>query len=105
MTLPQGVCWRGKAWISPGLGIFLGHTGSHDWHSHMAHQISISLNASLPVKCPSSSLTARAICIRAGPGLLVLFARGTPSALVATWFGILMVHLAFQHSNLDYSLG
>lgn len=66
MTLPQGVCWRGKAWISPGLGIFLGHTGSHDWHSHMAHQISISLNASLTVKCPSSSLTARAICIRAG---------------------------------------
>ena len=32
----------------------------------MAHQISISLNASLTVKSPSSSLTARAICIRAG---------------------------------------
>jgi sterol desaturase/sphingolipid hydroxylase (fatty acid hydroxylase superfamily) len=43
--------------------------------------------------------------IMAGPGLLVLFALGTPSALVATWFGILTVHLAFQHSNLDYSLG
>ncbi|MDU9399387.1 MULTISPECIES: sterol desaturase family protein [Pseudomonadaceae] len=43
--------------------------------------------------------------IMAGPGLLVLFAMGTPSALVATWFGILTVHLAFQHSNLDYSLG
>jgi sterol desaturase/sphingolipid hydroxylase (fatty acid hydroxylase superfamily) len=41
----------------------------------------------------------------AGPGLLVLFAMGAPSALVATWFGILTVHLAFQHSNLDYSLG
>ncbi|WP_262410573.1 sterol desaturase family protein [Aquipseudomonas alcaligenes] len=43
--------------------------------------------------------------IMAGPGLLVLFAMGTPSSLVATWFGILTVHLAFQHSNLDYSLG
>jgi sterol desaturase/sphingolipid hydroxylase (fatty acid hydroxylase superfamily) len=43
--------------------------------------------------------------IMAGPGLLVLFAMGTPSELVATWFGILTVHLAFQHSNVDYSLG
>ncbi|WP_028628363.1 MULTISPECIES: sterol desaturase family protein [Pseudomonas] len=43
--------------------------------------------------------------IMAGPGLLVLFALGTPSAPVATWFGILTVQLAFQHSNLDYSLG
>ncbi|NQD92190.1 sterol desaturase family protein [Pseudomonas sp. CrR25] len=43
--------------------------------------------------------------IMAGPGLLVLVAIGTPSALVATWFGILTVHLAFQHSNLNYSLG
>jgi len=66
MSLPQGVCWRGKAWISPGLGIFLGHAGSHDWHSHMAHQITVSLNACLTVKCPSSSVTAQAICVRAG---------------------------------------
>jgi len=43
--------------------------------------------------------------IMAGPGLLVLFATGAPSAVVATWLGILTVHLAFQHSNLDYSLG
>ena len=25
--------------------------------------------------------------------------------MVATWFGILSVHLAFQHSNLDYRVG
>lgn len=43
--------------------------------------------------------------IMAGPGLLVLFAAGAPSSVVATWFGILTVHLAFQHANLDYSLG
>jgi len=29
MAIPEGVCWRGKAWVSPGLGIFLGHAGSH----------------------------------------------------------------------------
>lgn len=52
--------------ISPGLGIFLGQAGSQDWHSHMAHQITVSLNGSLTVKCTSSSVTARAICIRAG---------------------------------------
>src|SRR3546814_18446151 len=41
----------------------------------------------------------------AGPGLVVLLISGVPSAVVATWFGILTVHLAFQHSNLDYSVG
>ena len=41
----------------------------------------------------------------AGPGLVVLFAAGAPSAVVATWLGILTVHLAFQHANLDYRVG
>ncbi|QXZ14682.1 sterol desaturase family protein [Pseudomonas sp. AO-1] len=41
----------------------------------------------------------------AGPGLVVLLASGAPAAVVATWFGILSVHLAFQHSNLDYRVG
>lgn len=43
--------------------------------------------------------------LMAGPGLVILLASGAPSAVVATWFSILTVHLAFQHSNLDYSLG
>ncbi|WP_017246249.1 sterol desaturase family protein [Stutzerimonas stutzeri] len=43
--------------------------------------------------------------LMAGPGLVVLLISGAPSAVVATWFGILTVHLAFQHSNLDYSVG
>ena len=43
--------------------------------------------------------------LMAGPGLVLLFASGAPSAVVATWFGILTVHLGFQHSNLDYRLG
>lgn len=43
--------------------------------------------------------------LMAGPGLVILLASGAPSTVVATWFGILTVHLAFQHSNLDYRLG
>ena len=43
--------------------------------------------------------------LMAGPGVVLLFASGAPSAVVATWFGILTVHLGFQHSNLDYRLG
>lgn len=41
----------------------------------------------------------------AGPGLGALFALGAPSSVVAAWFAILVVHLAFQHSNLDYTIG
>lgn len=43
--------------------------------------------------------------LMAGPGLVILLASGAPSTVVATWFGILTVHLAFQHANLDYRLG
>ncbi|NQD95915.1 AraC family transcriptional regulator, partial [Pseudomonas sp. CrR25] len=66
MTASQCAWWRGRAWISPGLGIFLGHAGSHDWHSHMAHQISVGLNSSLTAKSATTSVTATAICIKAG---------------------------------------
>lgn len=41
----------------------------------------------------------------ATPGLLALFAAGAPSGVVATWLGILTVHLALQHANLDYRVG
>lgn len=43
--------------------------------------------------------------LMAGPGLLVLLLLGTPAAPIATWFGILTLHLAFQHANLDYRVG
>lgn len=66
MNATQGIGWRGKAWISPGLGVFLGQAGSHDWHCHMAHQITIGLTGALTVNTPATSVTARAICIRAG---------------------------------------
>lgn len=41
----------------------------------------------------------------AGPGLAVLVILGAPAAAIGAWLGVLAVHLAFQHSNLDYRLG
>ena len=66
MNVPHGISWHGKAWISPGVGIFLGRAGSHNWHRHMAHQITIGLTRDLTVTTVDSSVTARAICIQAG---------------------------------------
>ncbi|MFW5326179.1 helix-turn-helix domain-containing protein [Pseudomonas aeruginosa] len=66
MNTVQGVGWRGQAWISPGLGVFLGQAGGQDWHCHMAHQITIGLATELTVHTPGSEVRARAVCIRAG---------------------------------------
>ncbi|MGH8050883.1 MAG: sterol desaturase family protein [Arenimonas sp.] len=41
----------------------------------------------------------------AGPGLLVIAVLGAPSQFVSAWLCFLAIHLAFQHANLDYSLG
>lgn len=43
--------------------------------------------------------------LMAGPGLLVLGLLGAPAAVIAGWFALLAVHLAFQHANLDYRVG
>jgi len=44
----------------------LGHAGSHDRHSHMAHQVTIGLGGQVTVRGLSQALTASAICIKAG---------------------------------------
>lgn len=41
----------------------------------------------------------------AAPGLGVLVASGAPPVIIAVGLAILSVHLAFQHANLDYSVG
>jgi len=41
----------------------------------------------------------------AGPGLIVVVLLGAPAVAVGAWLALLAVHLAFQHSNLDYRLG
>lgn len=43
--------------------------------------------------------------ILATPGLVAVALLGAPQAAFAGWFSILPVHLAFQHANIDYSLG
>lgn len=41
----------------------------------------------------------------AAPGLAVLAVLAVPPNPIAVWFAIFTVHLAFQLSNLDYTLG
>jgi sterol desaturase/sphingolipid hydroxylase (fatty acid hydroxylase superfamily) len=43
--------------------------------------------------------------ILATPGLLAVALLGAPQAALAGWFAVLPVHLAFQHANIDYTLG
>jgi len=39
------------------------------------------------------------------PGIAVVALLGAPTQVIGTWMAIIAVHLAFQHANLDYSLG
>lgn len=41
----------------------------------------------------------------AAPGLTALLIAGAPPYIISTGLAILSVHLAFQHANLDYSVG
>lgn len=41
----------------------------------------------------------------AAPALVVLALLAAPQDLIGVWFAILTVHLAFQHSNLNYTIG
>lgn len=41
----------------------------------------------------------------AAPGLVAVVLIGAPALAVGAWLGLLAVHLAFQHSNLDYRVG
>lgn len=41
----------------------------------------------------------------ASPGLMVVIFLGAPANIIGAWFAIVAVHLAFQHANLDYTVG
>jgi len=43
--------------------------------------------------------------VLSAPGLAILAALGAEPLAVQLWFAVLTVHLAFQHANIDYSLG
>ncbi len=41
----------------------------------------------------------------ASPGMLATILLGAPPEIIGAWFAIVAVHLAFQHANLDYTVG
>lgn len=43
--------------------------------------------------------------VLAGPGLTLLLLAGATPIAVGVWMSLMSIHLAFQHANLDYSLG
>lgn len=45
-----------------------------------------------------------AVCM-AGPGIVIAVAIGAPPLAISAWLSLLAVHLAFQHANLDYTVG
>ncbi|SUD44997.1 arac family transcriptional regulator [Pseudomonas fluorescens] len=58
--------WSGRAWIAPGMAIFIGRAGHQDWHQHQAHQIALGLNALVFVESPHGGYTGAAVRIPAG---------------------------------------
>lgn len=60
------VSWAGCAWLMPGIGIFYGQAGDQQWHRHMAHQISVGLDAPVMVENRWQKLTATCVHIPAG---------------------------------------
>jgi AraC-like DNA-binding protein len=61
-----GIAWVGRAWIAPGMAVFRGSVGAHDWHQHLAHQITVGLKGAVEVETPARSLRGRALVIPAG---------------------------------------
>ena len=43
--------------------------------------------------------------VLSSPGLMVVILLGAPANVIGAWFAIVGVHLAFQHANLDYTVG
>lgn len=43
--------------------------------------------------------------VMAGPGIVAVVVLGASSLVVSAWLALLSVHLAFQHANLDYTVG
>ncbi|CAM3764054.1 helix-turn-helix transcriptional regulator [Pseudomonas carnis] len=58
--------WSGRAWIAPGMAIFIGRAGHQDWHHHQAHQIALGVNALVSVESPQGCHTGAAVRIPAG---------------------------------------
>lgn len=86
------------------LGLYAMHRLSHHvpwlWRLHAVHHSATRLYwMNGERRHPLSAM------VLAAPGLLVAVALGASPLIISTWLALLSVHLAFQHANLDYSLG
>lgn len=112
-VVPAGIAWptTWPAWVQCllagailDLGLYAMHRVSHRfawaWRLHAIHHSAERLYwLNGERRHPLSAL------LMAGPGLVVVVALGTPALVVSVWLAVLSVHLAFQHANLDYSVG
>lgn len=86
------------------VGLYAMHRFSHEirwaWRLHAIHHASERLYwLNGERRHPLSAL------LMAGPGLIVVTALGAPAEIISAWLTLLSVHLAFQHANLDYTVG
>ena len=86
------------------LSLYCMHRWSHTnpllWRLHAVHHSSERLYwLNSERRHPLSALAL------AGPGIAALLLLGATPEAVSAWFAILTIHLAFQHSNLDYRVG
>ena len=86
------------------LGLYLMHRLSHRidwlWRLHALHHSSERLYwLNGERRHPLSAV------LLASPGIIATVALGAPPLVVSAWFTLLTVHLAFQHANLDYTVG
>ena len=85
-------------------GLYVMHRLSHRfnwlWRMHAPHHSSERLYwMNGERRHPVSAM------LLAGPGLLTVVMLGATPLVITCWLTILAVHLAFQHSNIDYRLG
>lgn len=79
---------------------WLSHKSGFLWRLHALHHSSERLYwLNGEKRHPLSAL------LLATPGTLIAISLGAPAVVVGCWYSIIAVHLAFQHSNLDYSVG
>ena len=85
-------------------GLYAMHRASHRygflWRLHAVHHAAERLYwINGERRHPLSAL------VLATPGLVATSLLGAPADVVTAWLAILSVHLAFQHANIDYSVG
>lgn len=86
------------------LGLYIMHRLSHHfywlWRLHALHHSSERLYwINGERRHPLSAI------LLASPGIIFAVALGAPPLALSAWFTLLTVHLAFQHANLDYTVG